>query len=168
MGRRIERALQIVSLLRALLVPKFDESPQDMLIESALQCGEALIPYRRRYQTGITMENGLEMLVLNSKNPRSLIYQLEQLEYHFTELPNTHGVLTRERKLLLEATTALKLSDVTNLAESNSAIRQQLDQLLARIQYLVGAAGKEISQRYFDHTQSPQLLVKNTEWQDHL
>lgn len=168
MGRRMERALQSISLLRALLVPKFDPSAQDLLIESALQCGEALIPYRRRYQNGITMENGLEMLVLNSNNPRSLLYQLEQLEYHFAELPNTHGLLTRERKLLLEATTALKLSDVTQLADSNGAIRQPLDQLLARVHYLVGAAGKEISQRYFDHAQSPQLLVKNTEWQDHL
>lgn len=168
MGRCMERALQNISLLRALLVPKFDESLQEVLIESALQCGEALIPYRRRYQNGITMENGLEMLVLNTKNPRSLIYQLERLEEHYAELPNPRGSLSKESKLLLEATTALKLSDLGKLANSDSAIRQNLDQILARIQYLVGASGKEISQRYFDHTQSPQLLVKNAEWQDHL
>jgi uncharacterized circularly permuted ATP-grasp superfamily protein/uncharacterized alpha-E superfamily protein len=168
MGRRMERALQMISLLRALLVPKFDDLQQEVLIESALQCGEALIPYRRRYQNGINMESGLEMILLNGKNPRSLIYQLEQLEEHFAELPAARDSLSKESKLLLEATTALKLSDVNKLANSNSAIRTDLDQILARIHYLVSASAKEISQYYFDHAQSPQLLVKNTEWQDPL
>jgi uncharacterized alpha-E superfamily protein len=167
-GRRMERALQIISLQRALLVPKFDDFQQEVLIESALQCSEALIPYRRHYQNGINMENGLEMILLNASNPRSLIYQLEQLEQHFAVLPKVHEGLSKESKLLLEATTALKLSDVNKLAHSDSAIRQNLDQTLARIQYLVSSSAKEISQRYFDHAQSPQLLVKNTEWQDML
>lgn len=168
MGRRMERALQMISLLRALLVPKFDDLEQEVLIESALQCGEALIPYRRRYQSGINMESGLEMIMLNSNNPRSLIYQLEQLEEHFTTLPNAGLSMSKERKLLLEATTALKLSEVSKLATTQSAVRKDLDQILARVHYLVTSSAKEISQNYFAHTQSPQLLVKNTEWQDQL
>ena len=78
------------------------------------------------------------------------------------------SVVSRLTRVKPPGNTALKLSDVTQLTDSNGAIRQPLDQLLARVHYLVGAAGKEISQRYFDHAQSPQLLVKNTEWQDHL
>ena len=54
------------------------------------------------------------------------------------------------------------------VAQIDTGVRQDLDQILARVQYLIGAASKAISQRYFDHAQGPQLLVKNTEWQDHL
>jgi uncharacterized alpha-E superfamily protein len=167
-GRRIERALQIVSSSRSMLTSKFDEIEQEVLIEAALFCGETLIPYRRRYQNGINIENGLEMILLNTKNPRSLIYQLEQLQQHFFDLPGNKDVLSNESKILLEAVTALKLSDITQLAGAETLIRQDLDQLLARVQYLVGGAAKAISQRYFDHAQGPQLLVKNTEWQDQL
>ncbi len=168
MGRRMERALQSASLLRALLVPRFEDASQELLIESALQCGEALISYRRRYQSGINLNNGLEMLLLNSNNPRSLIYQLEELDNHFAELPNPDAGLSPERRLLLEATTAIKLSDPVKLTQGEGGVRQDLDQLLARVHYLVSASAREISQRYFDHTQSPQPLVKDSEWQEPL
>ena len=168
MGRRLERALQIVSSLRSLLTPRFDELGQEVLIESALLSGEALINYRRYYQNGINIENGLEMILLNSRNPRSLIYQLAQLEMHFSDLPGNRDRLSQESKFLLEATTAIQLSDIKKLVGSKSGVREDLDQLLARVQYLISSAAKAISQRYFDHTQGPQLLVKNTEWQEQL
>lgn len=165
-GRRLERALQITSMLRSLLTARFDEIDQENLIESSLLCGEALIPYRRRYQNGIHIDQGLEMIMLNTKNPRSLIYQLMQLEQHFSDLPDDREYFSSEHKLLLEATTALKLSDIKILAKTTSGIRSELDQLLSRLQYLITSTAKTIGQRYFDHTEGPQLLVKNTHWQD--
>jgi uncharacterized alpha-E superfamily protein len=168
MGRRMERALQIVSSMRSLLTPKFDELGQEVLIESALLSGEVLINYRRHYQNGINMENGLEMILLNSRNPRSLIYQLAQLEMHFNDLPGNRNILSEESKFLLEATTAIQLSDIKKLIVIKVGVRENLDQLLARVQYLISSAAKAISHRYFDHTQGPQLLVKNTQWQEQL
>ncbi|QEY18490.1 hypothetical protein D0C16_22425 [Cellvibrio sp. KY-GH-1] len=168
MGRKLERALQIISSLRSMLCARFDETEQEILIESCLMCGEALIPYRRRYQNGIRIDQGLEMMMLNSKNPRSLIYQLDRLDQHFAELPNDGEALLAEHKFLLEATTALKLSDVKLLAKTESGIRTELDQLLSRLQYLITNTAKAIGQRYFDHAEGPQLLVKNTNWQDQL
>ncbi|QEY12415.1 circularly permuted type 2 ATP-grasp protein [Cellvibrio sp. KY-YJ-3] len=168
MGRRLERALQIINTLRSLLATEFDEIEQETLIESSLLCSEALIPYRRRYQNGIRLEQALEMLMLNSKNPRSLIYQLNELEHHFSDLPDDREILSSEHKLLLEATTALKLSDISALVKTHNSIRTELDQLLSRLQYLMTQVAKAIGQRYFDHTEGPQLLVKNTEWQEQL
>ena len=168
MGRRMERALQIISGLRSMLTSKFDDIEQEVLVETALLNGEALISYRRRYQSGVNVENGLEMLLLNANNPRSLIFQIEELAMHFADLPGNKEILSAENKFLLEATTALKLSDVKELAKADTGVRQDLDQILARVQYLIGSAAKAISQRYFDHAQGPQLLVKNTEWQDSL
>jgi len=154
--------------LRSLLVTGFDEADQETLIESSLLCSEALIPYRRRYQNGIRIDQGMEMIMLNTKNPRSLIYQLQQLESHFADLPDNRDEFSTEHKLLLEATTALKLSDIRMLSKTQIGIRADLDQLLSRMQYLITTAAKAIGQRYFDHTEGPQLLVKNTEWQDQL
>ena len=168
MGRRMERALQIVSGLRSMLTSKFEDIEQEVLVETALLCGEALISYRRRYQSGVNIENGLEMILLNANNPRSLLFQVEELAMHFADLPGNKETLNAENKFLLEAITTLKLSDVKDLAKAETGVRQDLDQLLARVQYLIGSAAKAISQRYFDHAQGPQLLVKNTEWQDNL
>jgi uncharacterized circularly permuted ATP-grasp superfamily protein/uncharacterized alpha-E superfamily protein len=167
-GRHLERSLQITSVVRSLLTDEFDEVEQEILIESSLMAGEALIAYRRLYQNGIQLEQALDMLLLNNKNPRSLIYQLNQLEQHFNELPNDQKTFGPKEKFLLEATTALKLSELEKLAESTKGIRGELDQLLARLQYLIGSTNKAISQRYFDHTEDPQLLVRNTDWQDTL
>jgi uncharacterized alpha-E superfamily protein len=96
------------------------------------------------------------------------LFQVEELAMHFADLPGNKETLNAENKFLLEAITTLKLSDVKDLAKAETGVRQDLDQILARVQYLIGAAAKAISQRYFDHAQGPQLLVKNTEWQDHL
>ncbi len=167
-GRRLERAVQIASSLRSLLTLELDDMEQEALMESALLCGEVLIPYRRHYQCGINMENGLEMLLLNANNPRALIYQLEELAVHFKHLPGNKDVLGEGDKYLLEANTALKLSDVKILAEGQVGVRQSLDQILARVQYLLGSAARAISQRYFDHADGPQLLVQHNQWQDPL
>lgn len=168
MGRRLERALQISSSLRSLLTPHLDDFGQEVLIESALLSGEALINYRRYYQNGINIESGLDMILFNSRNPRSLIYQLKQLQMHFSDLPDSRERLSQESKYLLEATTAIQLSDIKKLVAGKNGVREELDQLLARVQYLISSASKAISQRYFDHTQGPQLLVKTTQWQDQL
>ena len=168
MGRRIERAVQIICSTRSMLTPEFDDMEQEILMESALLCGEALIPYRHRYQNGIRVDKGLEMILLNANNPRSLIYQLEKLAEHVADLPGNKDVFRDEHKHLLEATTALKLSDLAELAKAETGVRQSLDQLLARVQYLVGSTAKAISQRYFDHAQGPQLLNNNTDWLDSL
>jgi uncharacterized circularly permuted ATP-grasp superfamily protein/uncharacterized alpha-E superfamily protein len=168
MGRRIERALQIISYVRSLLTKKNEEMEQEVLVESALLCGEALINYRRRYQNGINIENALEMILLNDNNPRSLMYQFTQLEIHIADLPGNKNLLTAESKLLLEATTALKLCDIHELSYTDISIRKHLDQLLARLQYLLMSLAKTIAHRYFDHAQGPQLLVKEPDWQDPL
>ncbi len=167
-GRHLERSLQIINSIRSLLVTDIGEIEQEILIESNLMASEALISYRRLYQNGIHIEQALKMTLLNNKNPRSLIYQLNQLDKHFKELPGDQQLLGPKEKYLLEATTALQLSDVEQLSKTTKGIRSDLDQLLSRLQYLITHTNKAVSQRYFDHTEDPQLLVKGTDWQDSL
>jgi uncharacterized alpha-E superfamily protein len=76
-----------------------------------------------------------------------LIYQLNELEHHFSDLPDDREILSSEHKLLLEATTALKLSDISALVKTHNSIRTELDQLLSRLQYLMTQVAKAIGQR---------------------
>ena len=163
MGRRIERCLTSISLLRSLLVPVAGENDQPVLLETTLLTTEALMTYRRRYQRNTRLEDALDLLLLESANPRSLLFQLQQLEAHLQALPaaDDGSHLTRAQRLLLEASSQLRLADLGALAQvpEGQYLRSDLDQLLARIQQLVSRIAETIEQQFFVHTEGPQPMT---------
>ncbi len=165
MGRRFERALQTISLLRATTVPVLTDNDEMILLESVLFSVEALITYRRRYRTDMKVENALDLIMLDESNPRSLIYQLSRLESHLQALPKRKADvrLLQEERAVLEAKTSLQLSDLSELAktEEGLGIRENLDQLLVRVQHLLVDGTTELSDRFFDHAAGPQPLTKS-------
>ena len=169
MGRCLERAQQTTILLRSLLVKGYDDYRQEMLLTTALLSIEALITYRRRYRDSTDFLGGLELLILESSNPRSLLYQMTQLEHHIDVLEKYDRNLSRsaESRYLLEAMTAVQLCDLEDLAlvESKSKRREKLDQLLSRVQRLLGQSAAAIADRYFDHAEGPRPLLRNG-WED--
>ncbi len=171
MGRRVEKALQSARLLRSSLVPVLPEHEQFRVLESVLLSAETLITYRRRYQSGNELARGLELLLYDQTNPRSVFYQIKLLSQHISELPsaNTGSGLSEEDRLLLEATTAIQLSRPEVLADtaSKDGLRTELDQLLLRVQALLQSASSQISNKYFDHVKAHQQLVSN-EWDEEL
>ena len=139
------------------------------MLESVLLSVEALITYRRRYQRDMNMANGLDLLLLESGNPRSIVFQLDELGRHLETLPSpvNGSRLSAEKRLLLEATSSLRLCDMTKLAlvEEENFVRSNLGRRLARIQYLVSDMAVQLSDEYFDHAQEPQPLVQG-DWGD--
>jgi len=105
--------------------------------------------------------------MLDRTNPRSLIYQLKQLQKLLNALPKintTAPETSREQRALIEAVTSLQLADLTQLTETsgkNTLVRKNLDQLLVRMQELMDTMAVAISDVYFDHTAGPQQLVQN-------
>ncbi|MCG8670091.1 MAG: circularly permuted type 2 ATP-grasp protein [Pseudomonadales bacterium] len=164
-GRRFERALQTISLLRATMVPVLNETDEMILLESVLFSVEALITYRRRYRTDMNVASAIDLVMLDETNPRSLIYQLTRLEEHLSVLPKVETMqrLSEKEKLVLEAKTSLQLSDLQRFTqtESDAGIRENLDQALVRIQRLLIEGAGKVSEKYFDHADGPQLLVKS-------
>ena len=171
MGRRVEKALQTVGLIRAALVPVLPEQDQLQVLEAVLLTSEALITFRRRHYSGSDMAQGLELLLLDSSNPRSVFYQIELLRNHLTELPTaTHGAgLAAEDRYLLEASAAIQLSTLEELVAEDEAgsTRSGLDQLLARLQHLLQETSTQISNKYFDQIKVHQQLVR-TDWDEEL
>ncbi len=171
MGRRVEKALQTVGLIRAALVPVLPEADQLQVLEAVLLTSEALITFRRRHYTGSDMAQGLELLLHDNSNPRSVFYQIELLREHIAALPTaTHGPgLAAEDRYLLEASSAIQLSTMEQLLAEDTAgaSRSGLDQLLVRLEELLQGTSTQISNKYFDHIKVHQQLVR-TDWDEEL
>lgn len=127
MGRRIERAIQTLALLRSTTTPVLDDTDAFIVLESVLLSVEALITFRRRYRTEMNTINALELVMLDESNPRSLLYQIKSLENHFSNLPQaqSHHRLSKEGRLILEAKTALQLSDLEELNQFCSSKKEK-------------------------------------------
>ena len=78
-GRRIERAIQVTSLLQTTLSIERGAASEGLLLESVLAASESIITYRRRYRSQPEVTNVLDLLIFEPENPRSLVYQLELL-----------------------------------------------------------------------------------------
>ena len=171
MGRRVEKAFQAVSLLRASLVQVLPEVEQLRVLEAVLLCSETLITFRRRYHSDSDVARGLELLLNDSSNPRSVFYQVELLREHLSKLPSSvQGAgLAPEDRYLLEASSAIQLSALNDLVVEDevSGTRVGLDQLLARLQYLLQETSIQISNKYFDQVKIHQQLVR-TDWDEEL
>lgn len=165
MGRRIERAMETVNLARSLLMDSLEEQDESMVLESLLMTIEALISYRRRYRASLNVRDVLELILVDTGNPRSVLYQLEKLQGHVAELPapvTASREIEGEERCILEALSKVKLSELGRLAQVDAATgkRGELDQLFARVQYLLGETSNNLSRKFFDHTQGPQQLVR--------
>jgi uncharacterized circularly permuted ATP-grasp superfamily protein/uncharacterized alpha-E superfamily protein len=83
LGRRIERAITVCRLLRAL---GGDASSADDLA-ALLELTNSAIGYRQRYPTGLAPIAVRDLIALDAGNPRSLAFQVEAIAGHVAALP---------------------------------------------------------------------------------
>lgn len=167
-GRRAERARLTAILLRSTLTKQLPSSQQQLVLESVLLSVEALISYRRRYRGRTHIAYGLDLLMIDDTNPRSLIYQIKQLQSYLRELPRNEQSkigLTKENKSIIKALNELQLSDLELLGKTDekTKVRSHLEQLMQSITTELEQFTSLLSDKYFDHTDGPQQLLK-TMW----
>ena len=161
-GRRVERAIQLASLLRATVTTERDNATDSLLLESVLTTAESIITYRRRYRSQAQLETVLELLVLDRGNPRSLAHQLHALEADLAALPSgeRQGRLDPAQRLALEAHTALRVIDPAHLAKADSTgWRGDLDAYLARTIELLCKTADAIDSTHFTHLPPQHALM---------
>lgn len=161
-GRRLERASASASLLRATVVPVIPESEAVVVLESVLTVTDSLIAYRQRYRAGMRVETLLDMIVQDEDNPRAVAYQLACLQRHVEKLPrkDERAFRSQEERLVLEALTALRLSDVGRLTGSvHHGRREALDLLLGAMMERLPRLSDVISAAYFRLEDQPHQLV---------
>ncbi len=162
-GRRLERAMLTIALIRATLGPKCPEPAEYLLLDAILRTTENVITYRRRYRSYLQLQTVLDLLLLDATNPRSLTYQLNRLQDHIAQLPRQMQAyrLSHEERLVLEASTQLRLADTTALTriEGKAPVREELDSFLANLSALLSQLSPVLTQYYFTHVQEPYQLL---------
>jgi uncharacterized circularly permuted ATP-grasp superfamily protein/uncharacterized alpha-E superfamily protein len=99
LGRRIERAQQVIALVRATLTRSHSSATDSLVVESVLAASESGVTYRRRYRGRIQVATMLELLLLDAGNPRSLAYQVAAARTDLRALPDSSGTSRPVRRL---------------------------------------------------------------------
>jgi len=171
-GRRLERALALIALLRSTIVLRYEDALQTQVLEAILYATDSLIVYQRRYRSFIQLPMVLELLLMDETHPRSIAYQLHQLSTHISALPRDHGKghLSEEERLILKVYTDLRLSNVVELIKNYDDIKgyADLETLLSNMAVSLWKIAEVIAQAYFSHSQTSQLITPNTPEDDDL
>jgi len=160
LGRRIERALQLIALLRALLTTRRTPEVEVQLLESVLAVAESSTLYRRRFHNRPQLQTALDVLLLDETNSRSLIYQLNAARQHLTALPGQgRRPYKQEMRLVLEAINLLTLANAEELALADGGTRPRLETLLGNLGQGLRETSNALSTTYFTHAERPYQLV---------
>jgi uncharacterized circularly permuted ATP-grasp superfamily protein/uncharacterized alpha-E superfamily protein len=160
MGRKLERALHTITLLRSTLstVTK-NEGP---LLEAVLQVADSSMTYRRRYQGSVQAAAVLDLLLADETNPRSLVFQIAALAEDVEFLPRESSSQPRrspEQRLMLSSLTELRLAEADQLAEADeSGERPRLQELLDRLSQNLPALSDALTHAYLSHLQTSRHL----------
>ena len=152
-GRRLERGLNILRLLRKTLV--HPQAETIALLEALLEVADSAMTYRYRYLTSLQLAPLLDLLLTDETNPRSVGYQLAALADHVRQLPGKEGnpLRNRETRIMIATQAELRLIDVEALARpKEEGIRSALDNFLADITMQLWNLSDSITQTYLTHT----------------
>jgi len=109
-GRGLERAMQVVGLLRATLVESYGPDVDRTVLEAALTSSESIVTFRRRYRGRSGVPAVLELLVLDASNPRSVAFQLQRMQNDLRAVPSTSPT-ARPLRLLDALAEQVRLAD---------------------------------------------------------
>ncbi len=164
-GRRLERALCTIALLRSLLVPSHDAGVNNQIMEAVLSTSESVITFRRRYRAFMQLPTVLALLLMDENHPRALAYQLQHLQKHIDLLPRERRIqgLHEDQRLILEIYTDLRLANVSALAKTTkrNRLNRNLDQLLAGMDTRLWKFSETLTHSYFSHVQGEQIFASS-------
>lgn len=107
-GRSLERAMTMATLLAVFTA---EDAPEGAL-ELTLEVGDSSMSMNRRYTVSVSSAPVLDLLALDTKNPRSILYQLNEMKDHLSVLPGAdrYGQLSELSRSMLEVHTSLSVS----------------------------------------------------------
>ncbi|HVX83624.1 MAG TPA: circularly permuted type 2 ATP-grasp protein [Phycisphaerae bacterium] len=157
MGRRIERALGTIALLRGSLVNETEREPP--VLEGVLEVADSSMTYRRRYMATLQAAPVVDLLVADAGNPRAVAFQLDRLAEHLHALPPTEVSAGLPLHSMMESLDRCDLRDVA--AVDGQGHRPALEQLLNSLSKTLHIISDAISQGYMSHTVTSRQLAAN-------
>ena len=167
MGRRIERAAHMISLLRSALVDM--QASEPAVLEALLEIGDSSITYRTRYLTRLQCVAVLDLLIADDTNPRAILYQLQALAEHVENLPRdeTQPELSPAQRLAITMLTQVRLAEMDLLAQmGRNGQRSRLDAFLTQLSQDLPALSNTITHHYLSHAESTRHLSRQWSHQE--
>ncbi len=153
MGQRIERAIHLCAFLDHALASPEADNPS--VLEAVLEVADSSITYRGRYNLLPNIATVYDLVLLDDTNPRSLLFQLNQLVKHFERLPGEResALPSAGNRILIECLTEVRLLDPRDLNKlkggwQESAAGRVIQDVLRQMPLLSDA----IAASYFAHS----------------
>lgn len=151
LGRRLERAGQLLALAQALLPAAPDTAVTEFRLQTLLHLADALFSYRHTYHGPVDATALIDWLILSPDNPRSLRFQVDQITHHLGELPAELAprAVAALRHHSLRVLGEVRFADAVHLAGQPAAAQaffQSQQQHLWRI-------SDDLNQIYFSHAE---------------
>lgn len=159
-GRRVERAVQLLTLLQYALVRPPPDA-EAAVLDDVLTIADCSITYRRRYLSSLHDAPVLDLLLTDETNPRSLLFQLEALSAHVEHLPREAGAvgLSEEQRLITRALTRTRLADISQLAAiAPDGARAALAAFLQEVLDVVPLLSDALTRHYLSHARPARQL----------
>jgi uncharacterized circularly permuted ATP-grasp superfamily protein/uncharacterized alpha-E superfamily protein len=155
LGRRVERSLQIISLIETCFIPL--PEVQRPVLETILEVANSLMTYRSRYLANLQLPAVLDLLLTDESNPRSLAFQFVQLAEHVEQLPRNQATPghSAEQRYAMTLLHSVRMVDPHRLCEEGTLLR-----LIAKWETLLPKLSEAISHRYLVHSVSEHQLAE--------
>jgi uncharacterized circularly permuted ATP-grasp superfamily protein/uncharacterized alpha-E superfamily protein len=150
-GRRLERALQTIELLRHGLGEGLGD--EWARIELLLEVADSAITYRSRYLTSLQADLAIDLLLIDEANPRAVAFQLARLREHVEQLPEGSTPMRRspEFRFATDALAAVQLAELSEVARVVDGHRPGLEALADRLGEDLRGLSHALTQDYLTH-----------------
>ena len=152
-GQRIERSVCLCALLdSALRSPQADDPS---VLEAVLEYADSTLTYRSRYTLVPNIAAVYDLVLLDGTNPRSLLFQLLQLEKHFDRLPQeTRGALpSAGQRVLIGCVARVRLLDPRELFHAKGPWHEgETGRVIREVESSLPRLSDAIAVNYFAHS----------------
>ncbi len=131
-GRSLERALTMAEILIAFTDPETPDGGLDLAVE----LGDSAMSHRRRFAVETRRQTVVDLLALDTLNPRAILYQLEALQDHIHVLPGIDepGRMSPLSRAILQAHTGLAVQTPETLdTDVLATLRDEIAELSIRL-----------------------------------
>ncbi len=158
LGRRLERAVHTINLVRNTLVAPSDNPGP--ILEAVLEVADSLMTYRSRYLAGLHVVPVLDLVLTDETNPRSVAFQFAALADHVNNLPRDPAQAERDpaQRLSMSALHTVRMIDVQRLCGPGEPDRAQLDRTLNRLADQLPRLSEAVTNRYLVHAGAHRQL----------
>jgi uncharacterized alpha-E superfamily protein len=152
MGLRIERAIYLCTLLDATLNSPDAENPS--LLEAVLEVADSSITFRSRYTLLPSVPAVFDLVLLDDKNPRSVLFQAKQLAKHFEHMPREReSVPGSGKSIVTKCLARLSQTDARELAAASDAWpKSEVNAVIHETLQTLPKLSDAIAASYFAHS----------------